>query len=130
MGRQYVRQSFSSASCAAGDSPCASSTTLQCVVANTAAPFSRLRPVKPNPLPEAPSSLADTAAIQMKSHPKIKIASGASDTDAATAAIGEIECWTLSRGHFARMILQHADARLLYPGRADRGWLSTRRVSA
>src|SRR5947199_1802549 len=74
-----MRQSFSSASCAAGDSPCASSTTLQCVVANTAAPFSRLRPVKPNPLPEAPSSLADTAAIQVKSHPKIKIASGASE---------------------------------------------------
>src|SRR6266480_6009365 len=39
MGRQYVRQSFSSASCAAGDSPCASSTTLQCVVANSAGPW-------------------------------------------------------------------------------------------
>src|SRR5437773_5326781 len=38
MGRQYVRQSFSSASCAAGDSPCASRTTLQCVVANATAP--------------------------------------------------------------------------------------------
>src|SRR5215469_8791054 len=37
MGRQYVRQSFSSASCAAGDSLCASSTTLQCVVVNAAA---------------------------------------------------------------------------------------------
>src|SRR6266568_3802875 len=73
MGRQYVRQSFSSASCAAGDSPCASSTTLQCVVANTAAPFSHLRPVGPIPLPEAPPSLADTVAIQGKSHPKIKI---------------------------------------------------------
>src|SRR2546423_4472930 len=34
IGRQYVRQSFSSASCAAGDSPCASSTTLQWVVVN------------------------------------------------------------------------------------------------
>src|SRR4029077_3505193 len=33
MGRQYVRQSFSRAFWAAGDSPCASSTTLQCVVA-------------------------------------------------------------------------------------------------
>jgi len=38
MGRQYVRQSFSSASCAAGDSPWASSTTLQCVVANATPP--------------------------------------------------------------------------------------------
>src|SRR5947208_9743274 len=36
MGRQYVRHSFSSAPCAAGDSPCASSTIVQCVVANTA----------------------------------------------------------------------------------------------
>src|SRR5205814_10627649 len=34
MGRQYVRQSFSSASCAAGDSSCAVNTTLQCVVVN------------------------------------------------------------------------------------------------
>src|SRR5436190_24079922 len=34
LGRQYVRQSFSSASGAAGDSPCASSTTLQWVVVN------------------------------------------------------------------------------------------------
>src|SRR5262245_37365824 len=40
IGRQYVRQSFSSASCAAGDSPCASSTTLQCVVVNAAPPES------------------------------------------------------------------------------------------
>jgi hypothetical protein len=38
IGRQYVRQSFSSASCAAGDSPCASITTLQCVVVNAAPP--------------------------------------------------------------------------------------------
>jgi hypothetical protein len=38
MGRQYVRQSFSNASCAAGDSPCASSTTLQCVVVNATPP--------------------------------------------------------------------------------------------
>src|SRR5207249_12192804 len=38
MGHQYARQRFSSASCAAGDSPCASSTTLQCVVVNIAAP--------------------------------------------------------------------------------------------
>src|SRR6266480_981173 len=39
MGPQYVRQSFSSASCAAGDSPCASSTTLQCVVVKAMPPF-------------------------------------------------------------------------------------------
>src|SRR6266436_541039 len=76
MGRQYMRQSFSSASCAAGDSPCASSTTLQCVVANTAALFSHLRPVGSIPLPEAPPSSADTGAIQVKIHLKIKIASG------------------------------------------------------
>src|SRR5437868_5630284 len=38
MGRQYVRQSFSSASSAAGDSPCASNTTLQCVVVNATPP--------------------------------------------------------------------------------------------
>src|SRR5205814_4826032 len=68
-----MRQSFSSASCAAGDSPCASSTTLQCVVANTPAPFSRLRSVGPIPLSEAPPSLADTVAIQAKNRPKIKI---------------------------------------------------------
>src|SRR5215470_19706240 len=42
MGRQYVRHSFSSASCAAGDSPCASSTMLQCVVVNAAPPESAL----------------------------------------------------------------------------------------
>src|SRR6266853_4455340 len=76
MGRQYVRQSFSSASCAAGDSPCASSTTLQCVVANTVALFSRLRPVGPIPLPEAPPSSVDTAAIQVKNHSQSKIVSG------------------------------------------------------
>src|SRR6476660_9884446 len=34
IGRQYVRQSFPSASCAAGDSSCAANTTLQCVVVN------------------------------------------------------------------------------------------------
>ena len=33
-----MRQRFSNASWAAGDSPCASSTTLQCVVVNIAAP--------------------------------------------------------------------------------------------
>jgi hypothetical protein len=60
------------------------------VVANTAAPFSRLRPMGPISLPEAIPSSADTAAIQVKSHPKIKIASGASDTEAATAAMHEI----------------------------------------
>src|ERR1043166_8263117 len=49
MGRQYVRQSFSSASCAAGDSPCASSTTLQCVVANTPVPWT-LSPVALTPV--------------------------------------------------------------------------------
>ena len=45
MGRQYMRQSFSSASCAAGDSPCASSTTLQCVVVNAKPPFCSLAPL-------------------------------------------------------------------------------------
>ena len=34
-----MRQSFSSASCAAGDSPCACKTTLQCVAGNANAPF-------------------------------------------------------------------------------------------
>src|SRR5205823_6867112 len=42
MGRQYVRQRFSSASCAAGDSPFASSTTLQWVVVNATASFCEL----------------------------------------------------------------------------------------
>src|SRR6476660_106470 len=45
MGRQYVRQSFSSASCAAGDSPCASNTTLQCVVVNAKPPSCPLAPL-------------------------------------------------------------------------------------
>jgi hypothetical protein len=44
-GRQYVRQSFSSASCAAADSPCASRTMLQCVVTNAAPPCCSLAPV-------------------------------------------------------------------------------------
>src|SRR5437868_8137659 len=38
MGRQYMPQSFSSAACAAGDSPCASRTTLHCVVVKAIPP--------------------------------------------------------------------------------------------
>src|SRR5215471_20329522 len=45
IGRQYVRQSFSSASCAAGDSPCASNTTLQWVVVNVLPTYCPLIPV-------------------------------------------------------------------------------------
>src|SRR6266566_3039159 len=54
MGRQYVRQRFSNASWAAGDSPCASSTTLQCVVVNIAAP--------PDAEPVALSEVTSSAA--------------------------------------------------------------------
>src|SRR4029077_13643601 len=70
IGRQYVRQSFSSASCAAADSPCASNTTLQCVVVNAAEPFCAL---PPTPVSEVTSPQADTLPIQVKSCPKIKL---------------------------------------------------------
>src|SRR4030095_1586550 len=40
-----MRQSFSSASCASGDSLWAVNTTLQCVVANATAPFSVFPPI-------------------------------------------------------------------------------------
>src|SRR5215831_9258159 len=63
MGRQYVRQSFSSASCAAGDSPCASSTTLQCVVVNATAPRSVF---PPSPVNEDTSLPADTLRSKEK----------------------------------------------------------------
>jgi hypothetical protein len=53
----YLRQSFSSAASAAGDSPWASSTTLQCVVAKATAPPSALPPIGPS---EVTSSSAST----------------------------------------------------------------------
>src|SRR6266536_892927 len=48
-----MRQSFSSASCAATDSPCAVNTTLQCVVANATDPFC---PFPPTPVNDVTSS--------------------------------------------------------------------------
>jgi len=57
MGRQYVRQSLSSASCAAGESPCACNTIVQWVVANATAPFCALELIA---LDEVASSLAGT----------------------------------------------------------------------
>jgi len=78
MGRQYVRQSFSSASCAAGDSPCASSTTLQCVVVKTAPPCGPLTPVA---VVEVTSSGAGlTCTIQVKNRSKSKRACSSGGT--------------------------------------------------
>src|SRR5204863_5322784 len=70
MGRQYVRQSFSSASCAAGDSPCASSTTLQCVVANTPVPWT-LSPVALTPVNGC--SVGDTLRCNQKIEQKASL---------------------------------------------------------
>src|SRR6266542_180676 len=69
MGRQYVRQSFSSASSAAGDSPCASSTTLQCVVANGTAPFCTFPPIAVNDVASSSAAHSDTSK---KARSKIK----------------------------------------------------------
>src|SRR6266496_1672543 len=66
MGRQYVRQSFSSAFCAARDSPCAVRTTLQWVVANATAPFCPAA-ARTIVLSEAPLSLASTLRSKQKS---------------------------------------------------------------
>src|SRR5213083_690221 len=65
IGRQYMRQSFSSASCAAGDSPCASSTTLQCVVVN-AAPLCCSVAAEPIGVSEVASSSAGTLRSKEK----------------------------------------------------------------
>src|SRR4029453_6810164 len=70
IGRQYVRQSFASASCAAADSPCASNTTLQCVVVNAAEPFCAL---PPTPVSEVTSPQGGTLGIQVKSCPESKL---------------------------------------------------------
>src|SRR5436190_23111629 len=119
-GRQYVRQSFSSASCAAGDALCASSTTLQCVVAKMAAPFSRLSPVGPIPLPEAPPSLADTDPIQVKSPRKIKIGSGRAR--GMPLQLRARNCGLdVERQAVRRYAYQHAEFRLLHRSRADYG---------
>ena len=65
-----MRQSFSSASSAAGDSRCASSTTLQCVVVNAAPPYCPLAPI---PVGEVISS-GESAhiAIQVKTRSRSK----------------------------------------------------------
>src|SRR5205814_2391586 len=57
MGRQYVRQSFASASCAAGDSSCAVNTTLQCVVVNATG-----QPVPPGVPPLAVREITSLSA--------------------------------------------------------------------
>src|SRR4029077_4385976 len=63
MGRQYVRQSFSSASSAAGDSPCASSTTVQCVVQKAVAPYC---PAAAESIPVSEVTLSSAGTLRSK----------------------------------------------------------------
>src|SRR5437764_5821930 len=70
MGRQYVRQSFSSASRAAVDLPCAVSTTLQWVVVNATAPSSVSLPIV---LSEAPLSSGFTLRSSKKPRRKSQL---------------------------------------------------------
>src|SRR6266436_10026956 len=63
-----MQQSFSSASCAAGDSPCAVRTTLQCVVANATAGFC---PVDGGPIPLNSRKLSESSAGTLSSKKKV-----------------------------------------------------------
>src|SRR5215475_238867 len=68
-----MRQSFSSASRAAGDSPCAVKTTLQWVVVKATAPS---RALPPNPVSDVTWSSAGTLHIQLKSCGESKLGRG------------------------------------------------------